>query len=144
MHNIETRVGRCAETICYDPALVFGKIPKVPGVDWNRAVPAKSSHPLPSIIWNHHQTRIGYQDQLLRWHPSLQLLRWRCNELYHHDPWGHIRRWPAGQRIIPFPLNRRRSHRYVLFTLFSGMRSKSWKTALTHFSQRYKSACEIV
>ena len=24
------------------------------------------------------------------------------------------------------------------------MRSKSWKTALTHFSQRYKSACEIV
>jgi hypothetical protein len=26
----------------------------------------------------------------------------------------------------------------------SGIRSKSWKTALTHFSQRYKSACEIV
>lgn len=30
------------------------------------------------------------------------------------------------------------------FNLFSGIKSNSWKTALTHFSQRYKSAKEIV
>lgn len=137
-------MGGYFEGICIDPATTPQQLQAIPIEHRNRPISAQSGHPLSSILWYRHHPQFIHQDQLFRWYPSMLWFRTRCQELHHPYPWGYLWRRSCWERGVAFPFDCGLGHRHVLLTPLSGMKSNSWKTALTHFSQRYKSACEIV
>jgi hypothetical protein len=142
---IETLMGRCAQIIWEDSSCLLTKLQKLFGISGNWSIFTQSSHPLPTVLRHHNQTRsLWNKNQLLRRYPPMCWVCPRRLELNTYDSRGNVRRWPCRQCLVSFPLDCRWSNWHVTLILFSGMKSKSWKTALTHFSQRYKSACEIV
>lgn len=132
------------EKIFWDSEGCLEWLPESSSILGNRSILPLSCHSLPSVLRYLHPSSLWSEGKLFGRHSSLWRICWGCSWLNNSHPWGYSRWWLGSQRLHTLSLDGGAGHRYVILILSRGMKSKSWKLALTHFSQRYKSASDIV